>query len=683
MKNKIRKSLVVLITCMILLSACSLGNAASKDSQSTPYEDLIEVEYSERDLNGTYDTETATLITLDQENASVSGDGAEVEDKIITISKEGVYVVSGTWNDGQIKVSAGESDKVQLVLNNANITCQDSSAIYIEQADKVFLTLAEGSENRITDGASYQLAEGADEPNAAIFSKDDLTINGSGKLTVNANYQNGILTKDDLKITGGDLTIEAVNDGLRGKDSVAICDGKIQITAGGDGIQSNNDTDTEKGWIVIEGGAFQINAQKDGLQAETKLQITDGTIDVVSGNGNENSMKTHMEAKPIGGAQPSNTGKGMREADSAETRTQNGPQGMQAPPATGDTPEKQQPSVPSEQGDSQVEEDTESETTSAKGLKAGVSIYISEGTISVDASDDSVHSNGMVRIDGGNLSLKSGDDGIHANTTLTVNAGSVQVLTSYEGMEAENVIINGGDISIVASDDGLNAASQGEDSDEEETGQQRGMDAAEDVSIVINGGSVLIDAGGDGIDSNGALEITGGVIAVSGPVNNGNGALDYNGEAIISGGTFIASGSSGMAQNFSSAENQGSIMVNFSSTIEAGTVVALLDEDGNTVLSYTSNKEFQNIVISSPKIEEGKTYTLYTGGSTSGELINGIDTQGVYKPGTEKLTISMDELIVGLSEDGSSISNQGPQGPSQGGRPNSPNGTTKTQENQN
>ena len=164
---------------------------------------------------------------------------------------------------------------MRLVLKGADLTCSTSAPLHaIKSADKTMITLAEGTENSVTDGTSYIFDDTeAQEPNAAVFSKDDLTINGSGSLTVTANYNNGIASKDDLKITGGNITVDAANDGLKGRDCIGIKAGTVTVNAGGDGLQATNDEDTEKGYISIEGGVFNITAGTDGIQAQTTLAI--------------------------------------------------------------------------------------------------------------------------------------------------------------------------------------------------------------------------------------------------------------------------------------------------------------------------------------------------------------------------------------------------------------------------
>ena len=170
----------------------------------------------------------------------------------MTITAAGTYVVSGSLDDGQIVVDTEDKETVRLVLNGADITCSTSAPIYVKSADKIILILADGTENQVTDGDSYVLEDAeSDEPNAAIFSKSDLTINGDGSLIVKANYNDGIASKDDLKIVSGDITVDAVNDAIKGRDCIGVKDGTIKVTAGGDGLQSTNDEDPEKGFICI------------------------------------------------------------------------------------------------------------------------------------------------------------------------------------------------------------------------------------------------------------------------------------------------------------------------------------------------------------------------------------------------------------------------------------------------
>jgi hypothetical protein len=241
----------------------------------------IKVEYSKKNINSEYDESAATVVTLDDSRIDISGFGAQAEGNKITINSKGSYIVSGTLMDGQLIVDASKEDTVQIILDNANIINESGSAFYVKQAEKVIITLADDSINSVSDGVSYiDIYEEA--PDAAIYSGDDLTINGSGTLLVNGNYKHGIKTVDDLVVTGGEIVVTAVEDGLRGKNSVSVLDVNLTIDAGGDGVKSNNNEDEASGWISIDGGTFDIRAGESGIQAETGLLISRGDLRIVA-----------------------------------------------------------------------------------------------------------------------------------------------------------------------------------------------------------------------------------------------------------------------------------------------------------------------------------------------------------------------------------------------------------------
>lgn len=295
--------LIVPVLTLSLIAGCgTTDSSADSSGSSASVTDVspISVTYSTEDTDSSWDASNATNITLNGDSITVSGSGASSSGSVLTIQNSGTYVISGTISDGQVVVSAGEEDIVRIVLNGASVTSSDNAAIYARQAKKVILTLA-ASGNTIEDGSAYT-GTSDDEPNAAIFSKGNLTINGAGSLTVKGNHKNGIATKDDLVITGGDITVDAVNDGLRGRDSIAISSGIFNITAGGDALQSNNDEDTSKGWVSIDGGSFTIAAGNDGLQAETILQVTNGNIAMKTGGGSANTVTKIRNRLSLAGA---------------------------------------------------------------------------------------------------------------------------------------------------------------------------------------------------------------------------------------------------------------------------------------------------------------------------------------------------------------------------------------------
>ena len=314
MNNKFLAIISALSLC-VTVTACSKTD--TQKSESTTSKTSINIESLENESV----SEANTYIKLG-ETSTVEGEGAEVKDNKITITKAGTYSVSGKVDDGQIIVDAGKEDKVYIILNGVDITCKTSAPIYVKQAKKAILSLADATENNITDGESYVLEDSSsDEPNAAIFSKDDLTIIGNGKLIVNANYNNGIASKDDLKLQSGDIVINAKNDGIKGKDCINVTDGNITINSQGDGMQSNNDTDETKGYVYIEGGKINITSGQDAIQAQTQLLVSDGDITIKTGGGSENSNKSNKQSGFKGNKMPGGMMQGERtKMPSGETK---------------------------------------------------------------------------------------------------------------------------------------------------------------------------------------------------------------------------------------------------------------------------------------------------------------------------------------------------------------------------
>lgn len=573
-----RKKLLALFFAMALsmtaVAGCagtksSTGNVVSSETETNAEETSAQSEagtfssadmFTERDLAGTYEESEAVYVTLSNDGITGETDGVVIDGQTVTITEEGTYVFSRTLSEGQIVVDADDA-KVQIVLDNVDITCASSAAVYVKSAEKVFVTLAEGSQNTLRNTDEY-VAVDDNNIDAVIFAKSDLTLNGTGSLTIVSAEGHGIVSKDDLKITGGTYDITAAGHALSGKDSVRIADGTFILTAGKDGIYSGNEDNEEKGYIYIADGDFTITSDGDGMDASNIVQIEDGTFDITAGGGAANSLKTHESDMPGG------PGGGM--------------------PQNGEKPD----------GENMPQDTTTDESgTSTKGIKAGGGMYLNGGTYQIDSADDSIHSNANITIADGTYTLATGDDGVHADDALIVNGGTITVTESYEGLEGLTVTINDGTIDITASDDGINAAGE---------------------KMELNGGYIHILAGGDGMDSNGNLTINGGEIYIDGPSDNGNSAIDYGdrSSAYVNGGTLVAIGSSGMAEGMSDSSKQKVLMVKLGEQMEAGDVV-LTDSEGNVIVSYTALKSYDCVIISTAEVESGATYTLTTSGTTT------------------------------------------------------------------
>ena len=599
----------------------STGNVVSSETETNAEETSAQSEagslssadmFTERDLAGTYEESGAVYVTLSGDGITGETDGVAINGQTVTITAEGTYIFSGTLSEGQIVVDA-DNAKVQIVFDNVDITCASSAAVYVKSAEKVFVTLAEGSQNTLRNTDEY-VAIDDNNIDAVIFAKSDLTLNGTGSLTIVSAEGHGIVSKDDLKITGGTYDITAAGHALSGKDSVRITDGTFILTAEKDGIHAENADDEEKGYIYIADGDFTITSDGDGMDASNIVQIEDGTFDITAGGGAANSQKTHESDMPGGGM----------------SQNIERPDG-ESMPQMGEKPDEESMSQMGEKpdGENMPQDTTTDESgTSTKGIKAGGGMYLNGGTYQIDSADDSIHSNANITIADGTYTLATGDDGVHADDALIVNGDTITVTESYEGLEGLTVTINDGTIDITASDDGINTAGGTDQSGFGTFGDHfKGMDSADDETeettdkemwMELNGGYIHILAGGDGVDSNGDLTINGGEIYIDGPSDNGNSAIDYGdrSSAYVNGGMLVAIGSSGMAEGMSDSSKQEVLMVKLGEQMEAGDVV-LTDSEGNVIVSYTALKSYDCVIISTAEVESGATYTLTTSGTTT------------------------------------------------------------------
>lgn len=585
------------ILLMLALSGCGVQKESTKENieQSEEVEQADEIStadmFSKWDLKTDYEESESAKITLNGDSVECSSNAVEIDGTIVTITEEGTYVISGTLYDGMLIVNADEKDKVQLVFDGVTINRETSAALYVLEADKVIVTLAPDSENTLSNGGTFEAID-ENHIDATIFSKQDLSLNGSGSLQVTSPIGHGIVSKDDLVLTGGTYWVEAASHGLDANDSVRIVNTELTVSAGKDGIHSENEDDKERGFVYVENGTFSIEAEGDGVSAGAYLLVEDGIFSILTGGGSENAEQhTSDNWGDFPGQYP-----GQRMD----------PQNMGTP-----MPESN-------------EETNDTDSTSIKGLKADGDVMIKNGIFTIDSADDAVHSNASIFVTGGVFEIAAGDDGFHADDTLCVSAGAINITESYEGLEGLHVEISGGDIKIVSDDDGLNAAGG---TDESGYGGPRENDQfgrpghesmySSNGTILISGGNIYINASGDGIDANGTLEISGGTVTVYGPTVGDTSVLDFDVSGVITGGTFIGTGANMMAQTFTDSE-QGVISIN-AGNYTVGTQITLEDMDGNVIMTTEPNLDFQIVILSSPDIVKGETYKI-TVGTSSGEF---------------------------------------------------------------
>lgn len=553
-------------------------------------------------------------ITLSPDGSTSTDASVRIDGQTVTIIQAGTYQIAGTLDDGALIVESAENAKITLVLGGVNIKNSIGAAIQISTADDVTIELSEGTTNVLQSGEEVDIATATESEEAsggALQSKADLKIKGKGSLTVLGYLNNGIHCTKDLKIKNGNISVTALRHGIKGKNSVTVSGGMVTVTSGKDGITSDETENEEKGFVTIEDGEIIITSAGDGVSAETTLTVTGGVISIISGGGSAN----------------------------AQQKTDNMHDWWDF--------------------DNSASDD---DSVSCKGLKAGKAMMISGGSITIDAQDDALHTDGDMTISGGECILSTGDDGAHAALSLTVLDGKITVLTSYEGLEANQITLAGGELDITASDDGINANggsdgfSGGRGGMGGSFGGRRndtnnhsgdmtppdgnapsgnpptmpGQDAADSTTtddtidkqpvLLITGGKITVNADGDGLDSNGNLRVEGGDITVNGPSNGGNGAIDIGtengGAGVIAGGTLIALGASSMAENFGSTSTQCAFLVTINS-FGAGETITITDSQGNVLYTGVTVKSANSVVFSSADLVVGETYTVTIGSNSA------------------------------------------------------------------
>lgn len=565
-----------------------------------------------------YTTANATLVTLTDSAAKASGKytGYEIDGTDVSITAAGTYVFSGDCDNGSITVKKGVTG-VTIVLNGLTLTNDDSAAITLNKTAEASLIAAAGTTNTVAD------TEGSSDENAAVKVKSGaaLAISGTGTLTVDGNAKNGIKGAADAVIMVAEvkLNINAADDGLSCDDELNITGGTLSITAGGDAVKASPDTgDTENPDTTLLGN----------------VTISGGTLTL---NATENGIQADGDLTISGGTFHVKTNGGHTTA-------------------------------------------LTDDSASCKGFKAGKTLTVTGGTLTVDSADDALHANTDVTISGGTLTLATGDDGVHADNDLVIGAkGSsstttpkISITASYEGLEGTTVTVYSGDIDVAASDDGVNAANStlGERSDK--------------YAINIAGGDLYIDAGSDGLDSNNDITITGGKVEVYGADAMMDAAIDYDGTFTLSGGTLFGAGmepSAGTQAYIAVGETspsgggmgggpngqgggqgmtppgdtngtngnpptpstdangttdgnrptkpsggnmnggqQGGAPANRESAlgIKEGSVITVQDSSGKTLYTATARGSMSSVIFSSADIKEGETYTVLVDGTSVG-----------------------------------------------------------------
>lgn len=447
----------------ISTSSSSTSGTTSKvaDSFSTDVKSgaklAEDTHYSAKDL--TWDS--SSEVTIDLSNPTAT-DGVTVSDGVITITKAGNYKLTGTY-EGQIKVEAADSDMVRLILNNATITNSTGAAINVVEADEVVIYTASGTTNTVSDGSSYSdTASGS--PDAAIYSKSDLTLAGEGTLKVEGKYEEGIHTSDGLVIASGTLEVNAANTGIKGKDYVDILDGTITVTASQDGIKATNDTDGNRGWVRLSGGTVNISAGDDGFKAERVLEISGGTLNITQANEGIEAQyinildgTVNVTSSDDGINASYSTTSTSTESTTATSTNQSAQGGQNSAPQAPSGSAGQAPA-----GGGQAPSGTMGQPPAGGGAGGGMgggtfevvdaTINITGGTVTVNANGDGIDSNGTATLSGGTLIVNGpftgGNASLDTNGDLLLNGTTVAAGNSGDMFEAPSTNSTSGYVKI-------------------------------------------------------------------------------------------------------------------------------------------------------------------------------------------------------------------------------------------
>lgn len=485
------KKCIALLLGMLLMTCCtSCTSADVAEGQSTSgLTKELNLTFTKRELSGEWEVREAITVTGNGDVFKTNGRGIKLSGVQARITAEGVYILTGEFTI-PIVIAAGERDKVQLVLQNAAITTADGPAILIESADKVFITLPEGTVSRVTDGAAYA-STGTGAPDAAIFSRADLCVNGSGTLMVKGQYRHGIVSKDDLVITCCTLEVSAASTGLDGKDCLKATNASITVQAGTNGMRSDNSEDAARGFIYLDACRISLESGGDGIQAQTNLIISGGDLTITSGGGSGRSLRN-----------ADGSWKGLKSA-----------------------------------GDLLIEGDTAIVISSRDDcIHANGSVLITDGSLDLSSGDDGVHADSSLTFSGGDLIIRKSYEGLEASK-LTISGGIISITASDDGLNAAGgadgsavgnrfgrgffsngvgeIIISGGYTIINASGDGIDSNS----------------------TIFVSGGVTLVSGPTNSMnaafDYDGSATVTGGILIATGPSGMAQNFSDAQGQGAI------------------------------------------------------------------------------------------------------------------------------------------------------
>lgn len=546
MRKSITIATLISLTASMSLAYPVLAQSGTQESQTvTSFQSQT-----------SYDESRATQITLADQTATVTGQGASFSDQTVTITQAGTYVLTGRGKNIKLVVEAADTDQVHLVFQNLTLE-GEGTLLQINKAQEVVISLAEGSQNALTESQTSD----DEEVKATIHSQVPLTLNGTGNLTLTALTKNALEVEDDLKVLGGTYTVKAANHGFKAEGALDIEAATLTIEAGKDGLHAEHDETTERANISLNPTQLSIAATEDGVDAGNELTIKGGTITV---SQSEEGLEARVIRQLGGDVTIKSSDDGVNASAGSSSKTTD-------TSATSKTTDASATSNTADTSSSAGQATTDSGTTSSSASQATADPAAGSQATATPAATSQA-------------------DQANKDKNATLPSPPAGQAPPQGGQPPQNGQGPGG----------------------MPPGGQEESDPS--LQIILEGGTLTIDAEGDGIDSNGTVSISGGSLVVNGSVQGGNGPLDAAGDITITGGRVWALGTSDMLQGFAQGSTQASITANIAGT--AGQTLIILDAKGKEVARQTASKDFQAVIMSSADLVDGQTYTIQVEGTT-------------------------------------------------------------------
>ena len=564
MRKRITIATLISLTASMSLSYPALAQSDTQESQSV----------TSFQAQTSYDESQASQIKLADQTATVTGQGASFSDQTLTITQAGTYVLTGSGKNIKLVVEAADTDQVHLVFQNLTLE-GEGSLLRINKAQEVVISLAEGSQNALTESQ----ASDDEKVKATIHSQVPLTLNGTGNLTLTALTKNALEVGDDLKVLGGTYTVKAANHGFKTEGALDIEAATLSIEAGKDGLHAEHDETTERANISLNPTQLSIAATEDGVDAGNELTIKGGTITV---SQSEEGLEARVIRQLGGDVTIKSSDDGVNASAGSSSKTT----------------DMSTTSKTTEASATSNSADTSPSASQATSNSADTSPSASQATSN---SADTSSSASQATSDSATASAPDSQataDSASASQTDQANKDKNQTPPAPPAGQAPP--------------QGGHPPQNGQGPGGMPPGGQEESDPS--LQIILAGGTLTIDAEGDGIDSNGTVTISGGSLVVNGSVHDGNGPLDASDDITITGGTVWALGTSDMLQGFAQGSTQASITANIAGT--AGQTLIILDANCKEVARQTASKDFQAVIMSSADLVDGQTYTIQVDGTT-------------------------------------------------------------------